>query len=101
MSEPTREEIDAMRGAVVVEFGATWCPHCQAIRGTMADLLAANPAVTHVAIEDGPGKRLGRSFRVTLWPTLVFMRDGEVTRVAVRPDAGEIAAGFADLAPGS
>ena len=33
----------------------------------------------------GPGRALGRSFRVKLWPTLVFMAHGqEVTRL-IRP----------------
>jgi thioredoxin 1 len=97
MSEPTREEVNAMSGPVVLEFGASWCPHCQAIQVNMATLLAQHPQVRHIAVEDGRGKPLGRSFRVKLWPTLVFMRDGEVIRVTVRPSAGEIAAGFADL----
>jgi thioredoxin 1 len=97
MSEPTREEVDAMPGPVVLEFGATWCPHCQAIRAEMADQLARHPGVRHIAVEDGRGKPLGRSFRVKLWPTLVFMKGGEVVRVAVRPPAEEIAAGFAEL----
>ncbi len=46
-----------------------------------------NPALRHVKIEDGPGRPLGRSFRVKLWPTLIVLRDGrEVARV-VRPTA--------------
>ena len=37
------------------------------------------------AVEDGKGRRLGRSYRVKLWPTVIFLRDGvEVDRV-VRP----------------
>jgi thioredoxin 1 len=37
--------------------------------------------VRHVKVEDGSGRRLGRSFGVKLWPTLVFLRDGrEVAR---------------------
>ena len=32
MPEPTRDEVDHMPGLVVLEFGADWCPHCQAIR---------------------------------------------------------------------
>jgi len=97
MDEPTREEIDGMAGPTVLEFGASWCPHCQAIQSQMATLRSGPPQVRHVAVEDGPGKPLGRSFRVKLWPTLVFMRDGEVIRVAVRPSAEEIATGFAEL----
>ncbi len=44
-----------------------------------------SPGLQHIKIEDGPGRRLGRSFRIKLWPTLVFLRDGvELARV-VRP----------------
>ena len=45
--------------------------------------------VRHIKIEDGSGRPLGRSFRVKLWPTLVFLRDGvELARV-VRPANAE------------
>ncbi len=97
MTEPTRQEVDAMPGLVVLEFGASWCPHCQAIRPLMDELLAKHPEVRYVRVEDGPGKPLGRSFRVKLWPTLVFLRDGRVLTVAVRPPAWEIEQGFAAL----
>jgi thioredoxin 1 len=41
--------------------------------------------VRHIKVEDASGKRLGRSFDVKLWPTLIFLQDGrEVARV-VRP----------------
>ena len=100
MSEPTREEVDRILGPVVLEFGAGWCPHCQAIQPSLVDMLAKYPQVRHVAVEDGPGRPLGRSFRVKLWPTLVFMRDGQVVGQAVRPSSGEIAKGFAELARG-
>ena len=36
-------------------------------------------------MEDGPGRALGRSFGVTLWPTLVFLRDGQEQQRLVRP----------------
>ena len=45
-----------------------------------------------VQVEDGPGRRLGRSFKVKLWPTLVFLRDGvEVERLARPQAASDIA----------
>jgi len=97
MSEPTREEIDRMPGTAVLEFGASWCPHCQAIRSPMADLLARHPEVRHIAVEDGPGRPLGRSFRVKLWPTLVFLKDGAAVSLMVRPSSEEIAKGFSEL----
>ncbi len=87
-----------MTGPVVLEFGATWCPHCQAIQSQMGSLLKQHPQVKHIAVEDGPGRPLGRSFRVKLWPTLVFMRDGQVASLLVRPSSEEIGKAFAELA---
>jgi thioredoxin 1 len=40
-------------------------------------------------VADGRGRPLGRSYRVKLWPTLIFLKDGqEITRV-VRPETSE------------
>lgn len=94
MSEPTRDEVDRMCGPVVLEFGAGWCPHCKAIQPFLAEMLARHPEVRHIPVEDGPGRPLGRSFRVKLWPTLVFMRDGQVVSQAVRPSSEKLAKGF-------
>ena len=85
-TEPTREEIDAIAEPLLVEFGTSWCGHCARAQPLIAEALVAHPGLRHLKIEDGPGRRLGRSFRVKLWPTLVFLRQGvEVARL-VRPD---------------
>lgn len=95
--EPTRAEVESWPGSVLLEFGAGWCPHCQAIQPELAAVKARYPHVRHVVIEDGAGRPLGRSFRVKLWPTLVFLLDGKVVGQIVRPSAEEIANGFTDL----
>jgi thioredoxin 1 len=53
--------------------------------------------VGYVWIEDSKGKPLGRSFAVKLWPTLVFLRDGQMVRQLVRPSPGELEEAFAAL----
>jgi thioredoxin 1 len=64
-------------------------------------LRRAIPGVRHVKVEDGSGRRLGRSFGVKLWPTLVFLRDGTERARAVRPrDLAAIEAGFAEIDAG-
>ena len=86
-SEPAREEIDALREATVIEFGAAHCGHCRAAQPLIAAALGAHPGVRHIKVDDGPGRRLGRSFRGKLWPTLVFLREGQELARLVRPAA--------------
>ena len=82
---PDRSEIEQLPGAVVLDFGTNWCGYCSAAAPLVERALAAHPEVRHVRIEDGPGRLLGRSFKVKLWPTLVFLRDGEERSRVVRP----------------
>jgi thioredoxin 1 len=81
----TRAELDALPGCIVVEFGANGCGHCAAAQPVIERVLAEFPQVRHIKIEDGSGRRLGRSFKVKLWPTLVLMRDGQEMLRLVRP----------------
>jgi thioredoxin 1 len=90
MADLAREDVEAMRGLTVLEFGASWCPICQGARATIDRVLAEQPAAHHIWIEDGKGKRLGRTFGVKLWPTLIVLRDGQEVARVVRP-AGEAA----------
>lgn len=91
-TEPARADVDALAGPTLLEFGAPWCGHCIAARPRIEAALAGHPVVRHIRIEDGPGRPLGRSYRVKLWPTLVFLRDGRETGRLVRPgDAESIA----------
>lgn len=92
--EPGRDAVDGMTGPVLLEFGASWCGHCQALQPDLVAAFKAHPSVRHIKIEDGKGKPLGRSFRVKLWPTLVFMRDGEVLKQLVRPSGAELQEGM-------
>jgi thioredoxin 1 len=98
-TELSREEVDRLAGPVLLEFGASWCPHCQAIQPVLTRLLQRYPSVRHIKIEDGRGKPLGRSFQVKLWPNLVFLRDGQVIRQLARPSEREISEAFEEMSP--
>lgn len=83
--EPARAAVDALEGPVLIEFGAPWCGHCRAVQPWLAGVMDGFPAIRHLKIEDGPGRRLGRSFHVKLWPTLVLLKQGVETGRLVRP----------------
>ncbi|MBX3170067.1 MAG: thioredoxin family protein [Candidatus Eremiobacteraeota bacterium] len=93
-SEPTRAEVDALAGFTVLEFGAEWCPHCQAVQPGLRSLLEVHPQVRHLKVEDGKGRPLGRSYAVKLWPNLVFLQDGKVLAQLARPDQSSLEKAF-------
>jgi thioredoxin 1 len=70
------------------------------LRPQLAALLRTFPNVRHIKIEDGKGQPLGRSFRVKLWPNLVFMRDGKVVAQMARPHPDEVFKGLQSIANG-
>jgi thioredoxin 1 len=83
--QPNRTDLDLLTGPAVVEFGASWCGHCQAAQSIITAALIKHPDIPHIKIEDGKGQRLGRTYAVKLWPTLIFLKDGiEISRL-VRP----------------
>ena len=84
-----RGEVDAWTGPAVLEFGTNWCGHCQGAQPAIREALGGQSEVKHVKVEDGPGRPLGRSFRVKLWPTLIFLKDGVEQARVVRPQSSE------------
>ena len=97
-TEPRREEVDRLQGPTLLEFGSPWCGYCRRAQPLIAEALAARPGVRHIKIADASGRRLGRSFNVKLWPTLVFLSSGKELARVVRPhDAAEIRAAMEKL----
>lgn len=98
--EPSRSEIDKLGGAAVLEFGNSWCGHCRRATPLIEQAFAGHGGVRHIRIADASGKRLGRSFGVKLWPTLVFLKDGnEVTRLVRPTDAAALNKAFDAIDP--
>ena len=98
--EPARSAIDAMAEPTVLEFGTPWCGFCRAAQPLIEQAFAGHPEVRHIKVEDGSGRPLGRSFRVKLWPTLVFLKGGQEVARVVRPNtAAALDDAFAQIDP--
>jgi thioredoxin 1 len=79
------DELERRAGPLVLDFGTEWCGHCARARPLIEQAISEVPGIAHVRVEDGPGRPLGRRFRVKLWPTLVLLRDGKEIERLVRP----------------
>jgi thioredoxin 1 len=87
----TLEQIAELSGDTLLEFGAPWCGHYQAATPAIKQALAEHSALRHIRIYDGKGKRLGRLFKVKLWPTLILLHEGKEVGRLVRPlEADEV-----------
>jgi thioredoxin 1 len=88
--EPSRAEVEAFAGPTVLEFGNAWCGHCRRAQPLIHEAFVRHDGVRHIKIADARRRRLGRSFGVKLWPTLVFLRDGREVARLVRPGSAEM-----------
>jgi len=88
-AQPERSSIDAAPGIVALDFGTNWCGYCRAGEPLIEQALADYPQARHLKVEDGPGRPLGRSFRIKLWPSVVVLKDGQEVARVVRPDSAD------------
>jgi len=87
-----RADLDQLTDSAVIEFGASWCGYCQSAQPIITAAFIQHPNVKHIKIEDGKGQRLGRTYSVKLWPTLVFLKDGIEIKRLVRPTDAKVIA---------
>jgi thioredoxin 1 len=97
----TRAEADARPGVTVLQFGTDWCGYCRAADPLIDEALSGLASEHRILIEDGPGRPLGRSYRVKLWPTVIVLVDGSEAARVVRPrgreDVAEAVAKIVDV----
>jgi thioredoxin 1 len=87
----TADQVSELVGDVLIEFGTPWCGHCQAALPAVKNILQQHVDMPHIKVYDGKGKRLGRVFKVKLWPTFILLHNGQEVARLIRPtDAQEM-----------
>ena len=83
ITEENFNELLQSEKPILIDFWASWCGPCQMIAPVIEQIAQENPRLTvaKVNVDDAPA--LAMRFGVESIPTLVAMRDGQVTDTLV------------------
>ena len=81
--ENFESEILKSEKTVLLDFWATWCGPCRMVSPTVDEIAEENPQykVGKVNVDEQPS--LAAAFRIESIPTLVVIKDGKITNLAV------------------
>ena len=81
--ENFESEILKSEKPVLLDFWATWCGPCRMVSPTVDEIAEENPQykVGKVNVDEQPS--LAAAFRIESIPTLVVIKDGKITNLAV------------------
>jgi thioredoxin 1 len=83
------------KGAVVIDFFATWCGPCKRIAPVFEDLADKfYPAVTFLKVDVDESPELVDQFDVSAMPTFVFLKDGVIVKRVEGADVMGLEEGF-------
>ena len=73
------QEVIQAEQAVLVDFGAEWCPPCKAIAPIIEEIATEFEGIARVGtIDVDENKSLAERYAIGSIPTLLFFKDGEV-----------------------
>lgn len=67
-------------GAVLIDFWATWCGPCRMIAPIIEEIANEHPEITVCKVNVDEEAALAAKFQIQYIPTLVVMKNGQVTR---------------------
>ncbi len=85
MKHITSQEYEALAVSadlLVIDFYATWCGPCKMLAPVLEEVAEKYPDVTFVKVNVDEEEDLARKFRISVIPTLVFIKNGEVLKTS-------------------
>lgn len=90
-------EVENAKGAVLVDFTASWCPPCKALAPVLESVSGRYEGRAKVVkVDADENANLAARYGVTGLPNLLFFRDGEVVNQAVGYQSEEKLAALLD-----
>jgi len=65
-----------VKGVVLVDVGASWCPPCKKLEPVLTEFLNENPQVKLLKVDGGRDKKVMTSIHAVSLPTLIFYQEG-------------------------
>jgi len=82
------------KGAVVIDFFATWCGPCKRIAPTYERLAQSLSSVVFLKVDVDESPELVNEFDVSSMPTFVFLKDGQEVKRVEGADMAQLESGF-------
>ena len=82
------------KGAVVIDFYATWCGPCKRIAPTFDKLSEAFSSIRFLKVDVDESAELVDKFNVNVMPTFVFLKDGKEVKRVEGVDMAALEVGF-------
>ncbi len=76
------EILNSMK-TVLLDFWATWCGPCQMVSPTVDRIAEENPQYTVGKVNVDEQPELAAAFHIESIPTLVVLKNGKITNIAV------------------
>ena len=80
MNSQEYEALAVSSNLLVIDFYATWCGPCKMLAPVFEEVSAKYPDATFVKVNVDEEEELARKFRISVIPTLVFVKNGEAVK---------------------
>lgn len=82
-AEQFEKEVTNERGVVFIDFYATWCMPCKTMTPIIEEISKEYKEVKFVKIDIDKNEELAIKYNVMSIPTMLIMKNGEVTKTFV------------------